>query len=234
MLEFSGQWPTILGGYAVKIAVAFLCGIVLGAERERKDKPAGLRTIVLITVGSTLYMIVSEVIPLIAEGPESIMRADPSRIAAQVVSGIGFLGAGTIIQARGSVHGLTTAAVIWVAAGIGLCIGVGLPVFAVGVTAMVLLALVVMDPIRHWLTIRGEKDQIELVVPNDSLALQRVLCTLREHEVDERDIHSERVQEDEVRVTLRYHKSGSAANRMLEALGQIEGVRGTRPYNKAS
>src|SRR5690606_38344748 len=105
--ELVDQLPT----FAVRLLVALVCGTLLGLERERREKPAGIRTIVLITVGSALYMIVSSLVPLAMDWPE-ITRADPSRIAAQVVTGIGFLGAGTIIQARGAIHGLTTAAVI--------------------------------------------------------------------------------------------------------------------------
>ena len=109
---------------AIKPGVACLCGLLLGMEREWRGKPAGLRTITLMTVGATLFMIVSDLVALTIDGPEAITRVDPSRIASQVVSGIGFLGAGAIIQSRGSIHGLTTAATVWVAASIGLCVGV--------------------------------------------------------------------------------------------------------------
>lgn len=139
----------MLPAIAVRVGAAIVCGLMLGVERERKDKPAGIRTIMLITVGATIYMLVSELIPTMTEGPESITRTDPARVAAQVVTGIGFLGAGTIIQARGSVHGLTTAAVIWVAAAIGLVIGLGFPLLGIGLTLVVLLALVAFEPLTR-------------------------------------------------------------------------------------
>ena len=104
----------------IKIFFSLLLGGLVGLEREIKHKPAGLRTNILICLGSTIIMIVSL---NLSEIYGSIV--DPSRIAAQVVTGIGFIGAGAIIRSRGSVHGLTTAATIWVIAGIGLAIGNG-------------------------------------------------------------------------------------------------------------
>jgi len=104
----------------VKIFFSLFLGGLVGLEREIKHKPAGLRTNILICLGSTIIMIVSLNLSKIYG---SIV--DPSRIAAQAVTGIGFIGAGAIIRSRGSVHGLTTAATIWVIAGIGLAIGSG-------------------------------------------------------------------------------------------------------------
>lgn len=148
----------MLPAIAVRVGAAIVCGLMLGVERERKDKPAGIRTIMLITVGATIYMLVSELIPTITEGPESITRTDPARVAAQVVTGIGFLGAGTIIQARGSVHGLTTAAVIWVAAAIGLVIGIGFPLLGIGLTLVVLTTLVALEPLTKWIGAEKAKE----------------------------------------------------------------------------
>lgn len=122
-----------------KIALAVGCGGAVGLERELSDKPAGLRTNMLICVGSALITMVSLHVAL-TYGERQVNIADPGRIAAQIVSGVGFLGAGTIIQARGAVHGLTTAATIWVMAGIGLAVGSGMFAAAV-VTTVVLLTI---------------------------------------------------------------------------------------------
>lgn len=116
-------------------------------ERELSDKPAGLRTNMLICVGSTLITMVSLHVAL-SYAERQVNIADPGRIAAQIVSGVGFLGAGTIIQARGSVHGLTTAATIWVMAGIGLAIGSGFYAPAVATTAILLVILWVLGRIE--------------------------------------------------------------------------------------
>lgn len=124
----------------VKLLLSIACGAAIGLERELSDKPAGLRTNMLICVGSTLMTMVSLHVAL-SYAERQVNIADPGRIAAQIVSGVGFLGAGTIIQARGSVHGLTTAATIWVMAGIGLAIGSGYTAPAVATTLVLLLIL---------------------------------------------------------------------------------------------
>ncbi|HUP00577.1 MAG TPA: MgtC/SapB family protein [Gemmatimonadota bacterium] len=124
----------------VKLVLAIGCGAAIGLEREMRDKPAGLRTHMLICIGSALITMVSLHVA-ITYSRTQINIADPGRIAAQIVSGIGFLGAGTIIQARGSVHGLTTAATIWVMAGIGLAIGSGAYAPAIATTLILLTVL---------------------------------------------------------------------------------------------
>src|SRR5262245_47878352 len=111
--------------FLLRLAVATLLSALVGAERERADRAAGLRTHALVGVGSCLFMLVS------AFGFGDVIGADhveldPSRIAAQVASGVGFLGAGTIILRRDTVRGLTTAAGIWASAAIGLAVGGGL------------------------------------------------------------------------------------------------------------
>lgn len=108
---------------------AFLSGLI-GLEREFKDKPAGLRTNILVGLGSTLVMLTS-----------LYFSADSARIAAGVITGIGFLGAGLIIQGRGEVHGITTAATIWVVSAIGLAIGAGYYSAALVTTVIALFVL---------------------------------------------------------------------------------------------
>jgi putative Mg2+ transporter-C (MgtC) family protein len=122
---------------ALRIAIGFLLGAAIGVERERSSKAAGLRTHMLVAGGSAIFTVVSAYL-FDSTGQPS----DPARVAAQVVTGIGFLGAGAIIRSGGSVSGLTTAATIWVAAGLGMLAGVGAyPLAAVSV-AFTLLALV--------------------------------------------------------------------------------------------
>ncbi|HET8771778.1 MAG TPA: MgtC/SapB family protein [Gemmatimonadaceae bacterium] len=120
---------------AAKLFGAVLIGGGIGLEREYKGKPAGLRTNILICVGSALLMDLSMRVAQQHGG-------DPGRIAAQVVSGIGFLGAGTILHTRGMITGLTSAATIWVVAAIGLTIGAGYFIEALGATLTVMLVLI--------------------------------------------------------------------------------------------
>jgi putative Mg2+ transporter-C (MgtC) family protein len=122
---------------AAELLLAVVIGGGVGLERELKGKPAGLRTNILICVGSTLLMDLSLSLSRVYGG-------DPGRIAAQVVTGIGFLGAGTILHTRGQITGLTSAATIWVVAALGLTIGAGLFIEAAGSAVTVILVLVVL------------------------------------------------------------------------------------------
>ncbi len=123
----------------IKLGLALICGGVLGIERERRNRPAGFRTYMLVCIGSTLVMATNYYIF------DAFQTGDPSRMAAQVVSGLGFLGAGTIVTAANSkVKGLTTAAGLWSAGGIGLAIGIGFYEGAIVGTAMIFIAMVLL------------------------------------------------------------------------------------------
>lgn len=225
MIDEFTVFQEVLPSVSIKLGVALLCGFLLGMERETKEKPAGLRTIILITVGSALFMIVSDLIARVTESPADITRVDPSRIASQVVTGIGFLGAGAILQSHGSVRGLTTAATIWVAAGIGLCVGVGFPTLGVGITLLVLAVLVVMDPLREFLSRRGEEMRLRLVIPNDGLVLRRLWTLLQSNEIPERDIRIEPL-DDELLVDFTYRARRGGRHHLLDELAEIERLRG--------
>ncbi len=125
-----------------RLTFSFIIGFIVGVEREKHKQPAGLRTHILICMGSTLIMLLSIFVP--QTFPE-FQNGDPSRIAAQVVSGIGFLGAGAIMKFGVNVKGLTTAASIWVIAALGLTIGAGMYMGAIIGTTILLIALVVLD-----------------------------------------------------------------------------------------
>ena len=226
MLEFTGAFGEMLPTMLLKLGAAVVCGVLLGIEREVKDKPAGLRTMVLITVGSALYMMVSELLPLVAEGSDLVLRVDPGRVAAQVVTGIGFLGAGAIIQARGSVHGLTTAAVIWVAAGIGLCIGAGFPLLGLDTTLVVILTIVLLDPLRRWLSRRAEVREVRIMIPNDALLLERAKSLLASYDVGEHDYEVSQASTDELELRADIHAGPDSFARFLEGVSAIPGARG--------
>lgn len=123
-----------------KLFFAIFCGGLIGLERELKSKAAGIKTNMLICVGAMLYTAISV---MMASSEEQIgVRGDPSRIAAQIVSGIGFIGGGAILQSKGNVVGMTTAATIWLVAAIGTWIGIGQIEVALAVTICILLVLV--------------------------------------------------------------------------------------------
>jgi putative Mg2+ transporter-C (MgtC) family protein len=128
------------------LVIAVLSGIV-GLDRERRGHAAGLRTHILVGVGACLVMLTGLYLVAVETAP----GIDPSRMAAQVVSGIGFLGAGTIIQQRASVRGLTTAASLWAVGGIGLAVGSGFYSAGLIATAVVLFALFGLSRLEHVL-----------------------------------------------------------------------------------
>lgn len=137
-----------LASAVCKLVLSMLLGAVIGIERRRKGQIAGMRTFALISMGATLVMLISIYIPQVYLG---LKNGDPGRIAAQVVSGVGFLGAGAIIQMKGSVRGLTTAAGIWMAACIGLAVGAGMYLISIIATLLIIFILVNIERIemRH-------------------------------------------------------------------------------------
>ena len=143
LLEDWTQLRSVLLPFIVHSGVAALCGGIIGLERELKGKPAGFRTNILICLGAAIYMLVGL---LLVRGHGS--EYDPTRVAAQVVTGIGFLGAGCILQAGGRVTGLTSAATIWVVASIGLVAGAGYPILAFTSSLLVVTTLSVLGVIE--------------------------------------------------------------------------------------
>src|SRR6059058_6696458 len=155
------SWPEVLG----RLALAAALGAVLGLERELRDREAGLRTHLLVSLGSALFTIVSAYgfREFLTSG-QSVVRADPTRIAAQIVTGIGFLGAGAIIRQGLSIRGLTTAATLWVVAAIGLATGAGYYSAAVITTALVLIALYPLRIIAYKILSRFRAEDGRLLV----------------------------------------------------------------------
>jgi len=136
----------------LRLFMAIALGGTIGIERETSHKPAGFRTNILICISSAMMMILAR---LISGGNET--AGDSMRLAAGVITGVGFLGAGTIIQSRGAIHGLTTASTIWAVAGLGLVIGAGYYAFAALFTGLVILTLVLFRKIERLLLEKAEK-----------------------------------------------------------------------------
>ncbi len=132
-----------------RLGMALLVGGIIGAERERHKKAVGLRTLILISMGSALFTILSYRIGL-------YYSREPGRIAANIVSGIGFLGAGVILEEHGRVTGLTTAATIWVTAALGMAAGAGEYLLSVGAALTVLIVLMVFTRFEEYLEISSE------------------------------------------------------------------------------
>lgn len=152
-----------LGRILIPLGLAALLGGLVGLEREAAHRPAGLRTHVLVCMGSTLIMQVSQTMyeAVLARG---IGAADPGRIAAQVVSGIGFLGAGTIMREGLSIRGLTTAASLWVVAGVGLAVGAGMHLEAAVTAVLVLVTLKTLSEVERRFIGKGGHHTISVQV----------------------------------------------------------------------
>ncbi len=151
-----GLWSWLLGEDLVAVRwrvfsgliLAFVLSSLIGLERERRQKSAGLRTHTLVGLGAALFMVVSKYGFGDLRGLPQV-SLDPSRVAAQIVSGIGFIGGGLIFVRRDAVRGLTTAAVVWVTAAVGMACGAGLPLIAVSVTGLHFVALLVYTPLTR-------------------------------------------------------------------------------------
>ncbi len=159
-----------------RLLLATVLGGAVGFEREHSGKPAGLRTNILICVGAALLTEIS--ISFAAMAVTELVRPDPARLAAQIVSGIGFLGAGTIIQARGSVTGLTTAATIWVVAAIGIAVGARGYTEAVGATVLVLFTLVLLGRLEDALVEQRGRRTFELHLEGQAGVVNRIQASM--------------------------------------------------------
>ena len=206
------------------LLLASVLGGAIGLERELSGKPAGFRTNLLICVGATLLTEMSVAIGNMAVNPAN---ADPGRIAAQIVSGIGFLGAGTIIQAKGSVIGLTTAATLWVVSAIGIAIGAGSYVEAIGTTVLVLVALLLLGKVEARLIHAKRAQNLVVQTIPDIEAVIAVEAVLDKHDLKHRMLDLERRERDFV---FSFELRGptdrrSRAARELAALDEVHRVK---------
>jgi putative Mg2+ transporter-C (MgtC) family protein len=181
----------------IRLFISAVLGGLIGLDRGRRDLGAGLRTHMLVSVGSTLLMLVSNYGFSPSLKP-SLVVLDPSRVAAQVVSGIGFLGAGTILLRKEIVKGLTTAAGIWAVAAIGLAVGGGLYVAALFATMIMLGILVVLKPIENRFLGRWRKDRVTVTWDPERCGLSSVSQAVQ------------RSKTPSARVEIDYHFMGGA------------------------
>jgi putative Mg2+ transporter-C (MgtC) family protein len=156
------SWYDALG----RLALAAALGSIIGLEREFREREAGLRTHLLVSLGSALFTIVSAFgfHDVLTHDPQVVVRLDPSRIAAQIVSGIGFLGAGAIIRQGLSIRGLTTAATLWVVAAIGMAAGAGFYSVAIITTVVALVALWPLRYIAYRMIDRVKPEEDRVVI----------------------------------------------------------------------
>ena len=168
---------------AAQVTFAFIIGAVIGIEREFRSKPAGFRTMIIICVGSCLYTILSHEV-----SPNS-----PDRIASNIVTGIGFIGAGVIFKEGISVNGLTTAALIWITAALGMAIGYHNYPLAIVVSAIVVIVLFVLEPVQRFINkfhrVKDYRIKTLLPVGNFKIELEKFF---EEHEMTYRCMKTEK------------------------------------------
>lgn len=161
----------------IKILVAFILGGVVGYERENKSRPAGLRTHILVAIGATLVQITS----INYYKYSGVYTSDPMRLGAQVISGIGFLGAGTILKEGLNIKGLTTAASIWTVACIGLAVGSGLYIEAIIATLFIYILLVWMKPVEDRILQNKRNIKLKIYTPKGQGMVSRVSSELEKY-----------------------------------------------------
>ena len=205
------------------ILAAILSGLV-GYEREVHGRVAGLRTHILVCVGSTLIILTSMHIFEIYRGRAAV---DPARIAAQVVSGIGFLGAGTILRFKASVRGLTTAASLWTVAGIGLAVGSGLYVPAVVTTILVLATLFFLTRIERLMIRKDWYKIMEVETKSGASQLENIRSTLSEYEVEIKDFEVKAAASPDamiLKISLKL-LTNEYDNEIVSKIRQLDGIK---------
>ena len=204
--------------YIIRLFIALLVGGVVGLEREFKGKPAGIRTNILICVGSCLFMIISTEVARTAAG-----IADPGRIAAQVVTGVGFLCAGTIMRSRFTVSGLTTAATIWVLAALGVAIGAGYIILAVAGAGIITLTLIAVRFFESGIHHFHANHIIQLILETREGMVPKVLKEFSKIKVAT-EIHDVKLAGDSWHVIIEYNTSKKTHVNILNDLSGIDGV----------
>jgi putative Mg2+ transporter-C (MgtC) family protein len=215
------------------LGIALLCSAIVGIERQFHHKSAGMRTHVLVALGSAAFTLVS------AFGFAGVLGTnvtfDPSRIAAQVVSGVGFLGAGVIFMRRDIVRGLTTAASIWVVAAIGMASGAGMPTLAVALTIAHLLVVAVLAPLSRLLPAHDRGRVVQITYRDGQGILREVLREVGEMGSSFTVLGTttqESLQEPTAMITLEL-RHGPALGDLIVAMAEVPGVidvrRGTSP-----
>lgn len=212
----------------IRLLLSLLLGGLIGYERERNNRPAGFRTHILVCLGSTLLMLISAY-GFGAFAGEKGVTMDPTRLAAQVIPSIGFLGAGTILRNDFSVTGLTTAASLWVASAIGLAVGAGFYYGAFLVTGMVLLSLYILNKVEkryfsgkriYTLTISAVNKPGALGTISSLLSAKSVSVTRMS--VEEQT--AENVHKIMIHLSLNLPRRGSGIAFIVEEIQGVDGV----------
>ncbi len=201
---------------AVKMLLAMLLGGMIGIEREFRDKAAGFRTVILICLGATLFTIVSI---------GFLGKADPARVAAQIVTGVGFLGAGAILRDGGRIVGLTTAALIWMAAAIGMAVGSGHYLLAIAATLMIAIIMWFFPKVEAGIDKMREIRTYEVVFENSEEHMELVKNMFTDPDLH--TLHNRWVRrKDNITVSWTVHGRPEAQKRLSDQLLTSRAIKG--------
>lgn len=206
--------------YLPKILLAIFCGSLIGLERELKEKPAGIKTYMLICTGATLFTIIS-----IAFSEFFGQANEPSRVAAQIITGVGFIGAGTIMFAQGYVRGLTSAAAIWMSAAIGMSIGIGMYMFSVIVTLVIILSLVAIGRLESRLGLRGKRTTVMTLSISDPEEAKKIRTLVKRSRGSCTIVNLDR-KDNETMIQISCHLTIKEMNNFQAAVQQLKGDMG--------
>ena len=193
-----------------RLGMALLVGSIIGAERERHKKAVGLRTLILISLGSALFTILSYRIGLYTSD-------EPSRIAANIVSGIGFLGAGVILEERGRVTGLTTAATIWLTAALGMAAGAGEYILSASAALIALIVLILFTRLEEYLEISSETRTYQITTKISWDKYKELKSSFKEHKLLIQNYKQEK-KEDEMVCTFEVYGTTKRHDKLVQKL----------------
>lgn len=207
----------------IRLVLACFLGGLIGLERERNKQPAGLRTHILVCVGATLVMLCNL---FIFEKYKGVANIDPARLGAQVISGIGFLGAGTIIKEGLSIRGLTTAASLWVVACMGIAIGLGFYYGALIATFFILVILIFFSKFEYLFNIKTIKSVLILKSVNAEGQIDVIGSKLNEFELIYSNVSVESAEDNLIAIRINLTKSKDiSTNKLMEELYKLEGIK---------
>jgi putative Mg2+ transporter-C (MgtC) family protein len=223
-VDFEFDW-LIDSSVLLRLILAVLLGGVIGMEREMHGRPAGFRTHIVVCLGATMLMVASEYYRTFVD-LETVF--DPNRMAAGIITGIGFLGAGAIMREENMVRGLTTAGCIWFVAGLGIVIGKGLFPLALWGTLLVVIMLVFFRYVESWMSVENYGElSIRMNLESYESIKDRCLEIIRDHEfeIQESRYRVDRVnQEVQLNFVLAYTKGKSQEDLLME-ISRLDGIR---------
>lgn len=233
MMDFYTWIPEYELKMALRLVVAAILGGIVGLERGSNDRPAGFRTHILVCMGSTLFMLVSiygfdDMLGVFSPGGGDMgQRRDTARIAAQVVSGIGFLGAGTILHEGLTIKGLTTAASLWIVSAIGLAVGSGMYLISVVATILTMVTLITFHNWEKRFSLKNSKNRrfIRIVAKNRPGAISDITGFLAQNSIKVKNLNVKNDSSDG-NLVLEFYLSISSNVDTMEVLREIQDIEG--------